>query len=398
MSSQEKLLQEFLTKHPDLQQLTDAQIKSAMADMFGSGTGEQRIAYMLLRYGKLNDISSWKDVRELIDSYTHVLNVDEEMVESVITTCMNAMGKPMPTPMSDYTSQPKVTLVPYVPQQQNNRRVKVRNRAERQQQLDAHPQVPYPPYTLWENMRDYAWGGMLDFVLTTVIGICGVIFGVPAYLISLFFNYIDKSHWNMYLWCAYGALCLYALYKGIEKYIEQKNIAIRDHRGGYHDEERLQKIIADKGYTKKAEEIIAQAEKKAASIIADAESKSADLDKKTRAELKLYAEQSVNAVKTEIVNLLSDKIAADSVKAATADAKFMQGLIAKLAEQLSKNGEVIIEAKDADALKKFAEVKGIKTDFTIQPAKGGYKLAFGDAEFIAYFKEMLRPQLVEELF
>ena len=165
--------------------------------------------------------------------------------------------------------------------------------------------------------------------------------------------------------------------------------------------------------TKKAEEIIAQAEKKAASIIADAESKSADLDKKTRAELKLYAEQSVNAVKTEIVNLLSDKIAADSVKAATADAKFMQGLITKLAEQLSKSGEVIIEAKDADALKKYfaanakgllekgvkiAEVKGIKTDFTIQPAKGGYKLAFGDAEFIAYFKEMLRPQLVEELF
>lgn len=164
---------------------------------------------------------------------------------------------------------------------------------------------------------------------------------------------------------------------------------------------------------KKAEEIIAHAEKKAASIIADAESKSADLDKKTRAELKLYAEQSVNAVKTEIVNLLSDKIAADSVKAATADAKFMQGLIAKMAEQMAKNGEVLIETKDADALKKYfsanakgllekgvkiAEVKGIKTDFTIQPAKGGYKLAFGDAEFIAYFKEMLRPQLVEELF
>ena len=146
----------------------------------------------------------------------------------------------------------------------------------------------------------------------------------------------------------------------------------------------------------KAADIIAQAEKKAAAIIADAESKSADLDKKTRAELKLYAEQSVNAVKTEITNLLSDQIAADSVKAATADAKFM-----------------LIEAKDAEALKKYftanakallekgvkiAEVKGIKTDFTIQPAKGGYKLAFGDAEFIAYFKEMLRPQLVEELF
>lgn len=163
----------------------------------------------------------------------------------------------------------------------------------------------------------------------------------------------------------------------------------------------------------KAAEIIAQAEKKAAAIIADAEGKSADLDKKTRAELKLYAEQSVNAVKTEITNLLSDQIAADSVKAATADPKFMQGVIAKLAEQMAKEGEVLVEAKNAEALKKYftanakallekgvkiVEVKGIKTDFTIQPAKGGYKLAFGDAEFIAYFKEMLRPQLVEMLF
>lgn len=163
----------------------------------------------------------------------------------------------------------------------------------------------------------------------------------------------------------------------------------------------------------KAADIISEAEKKAASLIATAEHNAADLDKKTRAELKLYAEQSVNAVKTEIVNLLADKITAESVKAATADAKFMQGLIAKLADQMSKDGDVLIEAKDAEALKKYfaanakglldkgvkiAEVKGIKTDFTIQPAKGGYKLAFGDAEFIAYFKEMLRPQLVEMLF
>ena len=174
---------------------------------------------------------------------------------------------------------------------------------------------------------------------------------------------------------------------------------------------QAQEIIAEA--QKKAEAIVANAQKKAESLLAEAASKSADLDKKTRAELKLYAEQSVNAVKTEIVNLLADKITSDSVKAATADAKFMQGVIGKLAEQMAKDGEVIIEAKDTEALKqyfaanakgllekgvKIAEVKGIKTDFTIQPAKGGYKLAFGDAEFIAYFKEMLRPQLVEELF
>lgn len=265
MSSQEKLLQEFLKRHPDLQQLTDAQIKSAMADMFGSGTGEQRIAYMLLRYGKLNDISSWKDVRELIDSYTHVLNVDEEMVESVITTCMNAMGKPMPTPMSDYASQPKVTLVPYVPQQQNNRRVKVRNKAERQQQLDTHPQVPYPPYTLWENIRDY-WQGIEDFILTTVIWSCGVVLGVPTYLISRLFKYFDKSHWNVYLWCVYGALCLFLLYKGIEKYINYKHSLGHPRNESYYPQLRLQKIIAQKGYTKKAGEIMRAAYTKARTI------------------------------------------------------------------------------------------------------------------------------------
>ncbi len=162
-----------------------------------------------------------------------------------------------------------------------------------------------------------------------------------------------------------------------------------------------------------AQEIISQAEKKAAQIVAAAEQQAQDLDKKTRAELKLYAAQSVSAVKTEITNLLADTISSDSVKAATADAKFMQGLIAKLAEQMAKDGDVVIETKDAEALKKYftanakgllekgvtiKEVKGIKTEFTIQPAKGGYKLAFGDAEFIAYFKEMLRPQLVEMLF
>ncbi len=121
---------------------------------------------------------------------------------------------------------------------------------------------------------------------------------------------------------------------------------------------QAQEIVAQAN--EKAAAIIAEAEKKAAALVAEAQSKSADLDKKTRAELKLYAEQSVNAVKTEIVNLLSDKITADSVKAATTDAKFMQGLIAKLAEAMAKNGEVLIEAKDAEALKKYfaANAKG----------------------------------------
>ena len=104
----------------------------------------------------------------------------------------------------------------------------------------------------------------------------------------------------------------------------------------------------------KANEIIAAAEKEAARKLAEAEKKAAELDKNTRSELRLFAEQSVNALKTEVTNLLTDKITSDSVKAATADPKFMQKLIADLAAQLAKKGgEVVIEAKDADALSKY---------------------------------------------
>lgn len=172
------------------------------------------------------------------------------------------------------------------------------------------------------------------------------------------------------------------------------------------------KLIVEEA-ERKAQEIVAAAEKEAASKIAAAEQKAHELDKNTRSELRLFAEQSVNALKTEVVNLLTDKITTDSVKAATADPQFMQKIIADLATELAKGGKVVIDAKDAEALKEYLaanakglldkgveirQVKGIKTDFAIAPKDGGYKLAFGDEEFIAYFKEYLRPQLIELLF
>lgn len=163
----------------------------------------------------------------------------------------------------------------------------------------------------------------------------------------------------------------------------------------------------------KAAAILAEAEKKAADVKAKAEADAAQLDKNTKAELKLYADQSLNALKTQVTNLLTDKLAKDAVASATADKAFMQKVIADLVAALAKDGAVTIEAKDAEALKayfaknakelldkgvKVAEVKGIRTDFAVVPEKGGYKLTFGDQEFVEYFKEFLRPQLKELLF
>ena len=170
-------------------------------------------------------------------------------------------------------------------------------------------------------------------------------------------------------------------------------------------------LIADAEHEAKA--IIAKAQAEADKIKAEAAKNASELDKNTKSELKLFAEQSVNAIKTEITNLLSDKIASDAVKAATSDKVFMQKTITALVEQWAKEGNVTIEAKDAKALTDYFianakellnkgvsinEVKGLKTDFAIAPAQGGYKITFGSDEFIAYFKEFLRPKLVELLF
>lgn len=162
-----------------------------------------------------------------------------------------------------------------------------------------------------------------------------------------------------------------------------------------------------------AAQLKAKAEAEAAQIVAKAKQHAEELDKNTRAELKLYADQSVSAVKTAVTNLLTGKLATDSVKAATADKAFMQQLILTLATEMAKQGEVVISAKDAEALNayvaanlkgvlakgvKIEEVKGQKVDFAIAPAEGGYKINFSDAELIAYFKDYLRPQIVELLF
>lgn len=156
-----------------------------------------------------------------------------------------------------------------------------------------------------------------------------------------------------------------------------------------------------------------EAEAKAKQIITEAETMAMETKKNTQSELRLYTEQSLNALKTEITNLISDKIAADSVAAATADPKFMQSVILSLAQAWIKDGNVTIDAKDAKALEdyfianakglleqgvKINDVKGIRSDFAISPAEGGYKITFGNDEFVAYFKEFLRPKLIEMLF
>ncbi|HCC52371.1 MAG TPA: hypothetical protein DEQ30_10210 [Porphyromonadaceae bacterium] len=175
--------------------------------------------------------------------------------------------------------------------------------------------------------------------------------------------------------------------------------------------EEAGRIIA--GAKEKEETIISEAEKKAKQIIASAEKEAGELKKNTEAELKMFAFQSIEALKSEVANLITGKIITDNVKAATADASFMQKTILEIAREWVKNEAVTIQASDAKSLTEYFEanardllnkgvkieqVNGKKSSFSLAPADGSYKISFGEDEFINYFKEFLRPQLIEKLF
>ena len=129
--------------------------------------------------------------------------------------------------------------------------------------------------------------------------------------------------------------------------------------------------------------------------------------------MKLFASQSVEALKSEVVNLITGKITSSNVKAIVSDTAFMQKVVLEMAKEWVKKEALIIQTAEADSLTKYFEanaknllnngvkiekVNGHDASFTILPSDGSYKVSFGEEEFIAFFKEFLRPQLVEMLF
>lgn len=162
-----------------------------------------------------------------------------------------------------------------------------------------------------------------------------------------------------------------------------------------------------------AKKIVEDAHKEAEKIL-EASHKSADeLTENTKSELRLFAAQAVNALRTEIATLITDKIVRTDVKAFVANEDYLNAFIVALASRWSIDESIIISTSDAENLKKYflvhakslldkgvkiEQVNGNKTLFTVSPSNGSYKVNFGEEEFMNYFKEFLRPQLVEMLF
>ncbi|WP_053826011.1 ATP synthase subunit E [Lascolabacillus massiliensis] len=175
--------------------------------------------------------------------------------------------------------------------------------------------------------------------------------------------------------------------------------------------EEASKIIAEAKAQKK--QILEEAEAQSRQILDAARKEVAELRSHTEAELKLYASQSSEALKTEITNLITGKLAESNVNAATEDKLFMQKLIVELVQNWAREEKLTIGTENAEELQsyitanaknlldkgiKIETVNGIKTGFTISPEDGSYKVKFGEDEFIEYFKEFLRPQIQKLLF
>ena len=182
--------------------------------------------------------------------------------------------------------------------------------------------------------------------------------------------------------------------------------------------EEAQKLIVKA--QEEAQKIVENAQKEADSIVAAARKSADELAENTKSELKLFAGQAVNALKSRrdipvflIGKSSRFKIVNADVKAFAANKDFLNAFIVALASKWSVDEPIVISTSDAEGLKKYftaqakelldkgvkiEQVNGNKTLFSVSPADGSYKVNFGEEEFMNYFKEFLRPQLVEMLF
>ncbi|HBG57130.1 hypothetical protein [Proteiniphilum sp. UBA1028] len=175
--------------------------------------------------------------------------------------------------------------------------------------------------------------------------------------------------------------------------------------------EEAERIVAQARTREK--EILDAARIKAEELLSSAEKESAELKKNTKAELKLFATQSSEALKTEIINLVTGKLSTTLVNTAMEDKSFVQQIIVELVQNWSKNETLTVGVENPEELKSYItshvktlldkgleieSVNGIKTGFTLEPEDGSYKVKFGEEEFVNYFKEFLRPQIQQLLF
>ena len=164
-----------------------------------------------------------------------------------------------------------------------------------------------------------------------------------------------------------------------------------------------------------ASNLVKQAKQEAQAIVEAAQKSAKEPTKNTRNEMQMASKQAISALAQEVTSLINGSIVSVSVKQATTDTSFMQNLILTAVQNWATKQDllVVVPEKDKSAVIDYftAQAKSvldngltiesannIKAGFQIGPKDGSYKVSFTEADFINFFKEFLRPKLVELLF
>ncbi len=182
-------------------------------------------------------------------------------------------------------------------------------------------------------------------------------------------------------------------------------------KGKQDGEALLQKAQAE------AEGIVKQAQEEAEAILAKARKDAEDFKVKVEGDVKMAAQQAVQATRTDIENLVVSKVVDGTVDKALANEDYIKGIITAVAQKFSADEPADLSLVLPENLKKSLEPfvknelgkllgKGIDASFSkkvaggfkIGPKDGGYFVSLTDETFKDLIGSYLRPATKKLLF
>ena len=166
-----------------------------------------------------------------------------------------------------------------------------------------------------------------------------------------------------------------------------------------------------------AERIVLKAQEEAEAILAKARKDAEDYKVKVEGDVKMAAQQSVQATRTDIENLVVSKVVDDTVEKALSNEDYLKGIITAVAQKFSADEPADLNLVLPEALKAKLEPfvngelgkllgKGVEATFSkkvaggfkIGPKDGGYFVSLTDETFKDLIGSYLRPATKKLLF
>ena len=182
-------------------------------------------------------------------------------------------------------------------------------------------------------------------------------------------------------------------------------------KGKQDGEALLQKAQAE------AEGIVKQAQEEAEAILAKARKDAEDFKVKVEGDVKMVAQQAVQATRSDIENLVVSKVVDGTVDKALANEDYIKGIITAVAQKFSADEPADLSLVLPESLKKSLEPfvknelgkllgKGVDASFSkkvaggfkIGPKDGGYFVSLTDDTFKDLIGSYLRPATKKLLF